>query len=898
MKILSNLVSQDVLRRGILVFASIITAITVSSCSVMKKDISEYQREEGDKLTRSYASHRSKMVSRIHYGLNFDLTGKSSSFNGSAKIEFTLERRSIEPLTIDFSGIVKKVDLNGENISWNQRQGYLLIESSKLKNGKNTIDIAFSAEYSSSGSGFIRYVDRATDKTYVYTNFEPDAAHRMFPHFDQPDLKASFETNVKAPNEWRIISTTEPIETARDAATKTVHFSASIPIPSYAYSIIGGEFLVTEKIANGVPLRLFYRPGMEKLINVEKWLQTTQQSLIFFERFLGSTYPFGKYDQILIPDLKPVAMENVAASTFREAFFSGEQSYLAKQRHSNVIAHELVHSWFGNLITVRWWDELWLNESLATYLATLQQASDSEFKYSAWTVFDSEVVQRAYDKDMQPSTHPVSMEIKSTEHVHNKFDGISYSKGAILLRQMHHVMGDTKFSAALSSFIRKYRGKNVVTKNLLDEFSSKLPFDVALWEKEWLKSRGINSITVDFSCDSRGLKKLNIVQKKSPYDGINRSQKIDIGFFKDEDGKLVLTETISALYSGSDSPVRIPDHIGCPDFILLNKGNLAYVRVLLDDKSLKFFLKNAGKFSDELALRIWSDLWYMVLQGTMSMEEYKNAVVSSLPLIKSDYLTRLLLQQLVAVKSYYEKFPLPRQSKLTALNEIERIAHGVVTSELRSMKFRSIALTQYINLVQSNEGLALLQESLSGGGLAKNMVIYQPSRWAMVLKLNQYAFGSYGELAHAELTKNPGSFSERSFKVSTLIQPNMDKKLDWLSSNISQQTRSASPGDALFLGAIFPSSQSEMGVKLFQNVIDLIEDMGKIEDSQKLANIIRSASINVCDEKSLAKLNGILGKKIHDQLPIVYEQLNDSIYQSRLCISLLKKQMMESSASI
>ncbi|MES2823538.1 MAG: M1 family aminopeptidase [Pseudomonadota bacterium] len=897
MKILSNLVSQEALRRGILVFASIITTITVSSCFVMKQDISEYQREEGDKLTKSYASHRSKMLSGIHYGLNFDLTGKSSSFDGSAKIEFTLERRSREPLTIDFSGIVKTVYLNGESIKWDQRQGYISIESFKLKNGKNTIEISFSAEYSLSASGFIRYVDRATGKAYVYTNFEPDAAHQMFPHFDQPDLKASFETKIKAPSEWRIISATDPIEIARDSATKTVHFSASRPIPSYAFSIIGGEFLVTEKIANGVPLRVFYRPGLEKVINVEEWLQTTQQSLFFFERFLGSPYPFGKYDQILIPNLTPVAMENVAASTFREAFFSGEQSYLAKQRHSNVIAHELVHSWFGNLISVQWWDELWLNESLATYLATLQQGSDSEFKNSAWTVFDNEIVQRAYDKDMQPSTHPVSMDIESTEHVHNKFDGISYSKGAILLRQMHYVMGDAKFSAALSSFIQKYRGKNVVTKNLLDEFSSKLSFDVALWEKEWLKSRGINSITADFSCGIRGLDKLNIAQTTSPYDDINRSQKIDIGLFNNEGGKLILTETISTFYSGSDSPVRVPDHIGCPDFILLNKGNLAYVRASLDDKSLRFFLKNAELFSDELALRIWSDLWYMVLQGTMSIEEYKNAIVSSLPVIKSDYLTRLLLQKLVVVKSYYEKFLLPRQSKLTALNEIERVGHGVITSELRSMKFRSIALTQYINLVQSNEGLALLQESLRGEGLAKNMVIDQNSRWAMVLKLNQYAFGSYEELARAELRKNPGPFSERSFKISTLIQPNIDKKLNWLNSHISPRLGSGSQDDMFFLSAIFSSSQSEMGVKLFQNVIDLIEGMGELEDSQMLANIIRSSSLNICEKQSLAKLNGILGK-IHDQLPIAYEQLNDSIYQSTLCISLLEKHMMESNTNI
>lgn len=840
-------------------------------------------REAGDSLTKDYAFYRSSVLSNIKYNLALDLTGVGDSFTGANTLEFDVGQPQVNTLTVDFKGDVTSVTLNGKAIRWAKKPGFIELVSPHFIQGRNSLAIEFKAQYAKSGMGLVRYLDATSNSRYVYTNLEPFSAHSVFPCFDQPDLRAVFQTTVKIPQLWTAISATDADEIVPAGGTQTVRFPESPIMPTYAYPLIAGQFAVYEDTYNEKPLRLYYRPIIEREIDPKQWLTETKAGLIFFEDTFSTSYPYAKYDQILLPDLQPVAMENVAASTFRESFFVGSDTYLKRQRHMNVIIHELSHMWFGNLVGIRWWDDLWLNESLATYFSAFMQAKASEFSDTAWMVFDNESILSAIDKDAKPSTHPVAMQIKSTDDIKGKFDGISYQKGASLVRQLHRRLGDDAFLAAVSAYLTEYQNRSAASENFLGVLESFSDFDSEPWSYQWLQTQGVNTLSVTYECHRQVVTSLTIAQATSPFSDVLRSQWVDLDLYRKNNKTLEHLQTVPVLYDGEKTILSSPKAVACPDFILINKDSTAYLQSEIGEESLSFFIDNQALFNDDVSLRVWSDLWQMVLGGSLGIDQYAQTLMASLPEVKSDYLTRILLQKLGAIKSLYERSPLPTQRKRSMLKAIEAAAYDVISSPQRPLAFRRIAFNFYINLVSTEPGLSRLKDSLAGIEVVPGVEVSARLRWFIITKLNKYAYADYESITEAEHGGDDSRMGNRMYEASKVIRPNAGYKTKWLEDYL------AGVGDQdaanFAVNALFPPSQAGIAQQQVGTILSMVAaEKHKLSDSDA-AKVITVSVKPICDKASVDAIKSRANAALKNNLQ-QRSELDDVWFEVDVCINL------------
>lgn len=382
---------------------------------VVESVVPTIERQASESLYEEYAKMRAQQVSNVSYNLQVTLGGKSPNFTGITDITFDLAANNQNDLTIDFDeGTVSSVKVNGKEAKFDYEKWFITIPKSALSAGKNTVTVAYERPYSTDGSGLHRFVDPENGEVYLYTDFQPFDANRLFPHFDQPDLKATYTTQVTAPKDWQVITSVRETSVKEVGDVKMWEFPQSAKFSSYIYSLHAGNYAVWEDQYEDIPLRLFARQSLAKYVKTEEWFVPTKQSFKFFNDYFDVRYPFLKYDQVVAPDFNAGAMENVAAVTFNEGYISrGEKSTRAKMSLANVIAHEMAHMWFGNLVTMRWWNGLWLNESFATYMANLEVAEASDFK-NTWDVFYSGTKQWAYRSDDSVNTHAIELPVSST----------------------------------------------------------------------------------------------------------------------------------------------------------------------------------------------------------------------------------------------------------------------------------------------------------------------------------------------------------------------------------------------------------------------------------------------------------------------------------------------------
>ncbi|MCJ8277145.1 MAG: M1 family aminopeptidase, partial [Bdellovibrionales bacterium] len=461
----------------------------LASCSFFKQESVGRKDESG--LTQVYAMLRSQSIDKVTYDLKFDLTNEKL-YRGETKINFILKNEI--PLSVDFAqGMIDQVYVNGKIIKHEPYNGHFInIPGDSVKLGQNTIDIKYSHEYSKNGAGFYRYIDVEDNKTYIYSHFEPYSANQLFPCFDQPDLKATYTTQVKAPKDWEVISSMRETE-------KTVHgdyadwtFPKTAKFSTYTYSLHAGDYHVWESIAktkkHEIPLRLFARQSLAKYVKADEWFTLTQQAFPYFEDLYGYPYPYVKYDQLIVPDFNAGAMENVAAVTFNEDHYvrRGEKTRSQRRRLASTLFHEMAHMWFGNLVTMKWWDDLWLNESFATYSATRALVEVSEFKES-WLTFNI-YKQSAYKADQAVTTHPITTVVKSTDEAFANFDSITYGKGASVLKQMAFYMGDGKYKKGLRTYFKRHAEGNTVLSDFMQAMESASQKDMSQWRERWLET--------------------------------------------------------------------------------------------------------------------------------------------------------------------------------------------------------------------------------------------------------------------------------------------------------------------------------------------------------------------------------------------------------------------------
>ena len=690
----------------------------------------------GRGLTREEAVARARLLSEVRYGVEVDLSGPSSELFGSVA---TVRFRCAEPGASTFLDLgarsVEAIELNGRQLP----AGAFDDGRVQLDNlaAENQVRVAATCAYEHSAVGLHRFEDPVDGNVYVYNHFEPYGA-RVFACFDQPDLKAEFELAVRAPAGWRVLSNGAPAGAAEPLPDGSARwsFEPTRPIPTYIMVLAAGPWHGVSQRHGDLDLGLWCRRSLAPHLDADEFLEVTKQGFDFFHRTFAYPYPFGrKYDQVLVPEMGG-AMEHVGCVTYSEEFvFRSRVTDATREVRANVILHELAHMWFGNLVTMRWWDDLWLNESFASFISVYAQVAATRFK-GGWVTFAQTEKNWAYEQDQLPSTHPIAAEVPDTDTVLTNFDGITYAKGAAVLRQLVAWVGEHAFTEGLRAYFRRHEFGNTDLRDFLAALEEASGRDLRPWSRAWLERAGVN--TLESSLDLAGsghaapVRAFTIRQEAPAEHHVLRPHRVTVGLYDRDGDGLSLRKRLEL--DVVDDAVPVPELAGlpAPDVALLNDADLTYAKVRLDPRSQAALSDGLGSLRDPLARTVgWGMFWDMVRDAELPTRDYLRLVLRHAQDEPEVGVLQDVLAKLCHAIDLYGD-PGARTARRTRLAEValaalDRAAPG---DDLQLAWARSLIATATVS-----EHLDLLRGLLDGSAAVEGLVVDTDLRWAIVRNL-------------------------------------------------------------------------------------------------------------------------------------------------------------------
>ncbi|WP_156759802.1 aminopeptidase N [Microbacterium karelineae] len=614
----------------------------------------------GENLTRVEAEERAGVVATRSYEIALDLTKGEEVFGSRSVVRFDATPGATTFIDL-IARDVREVTLNGRELEPSDVYADARIVLDQLEE-TNELIVDADCEYTHSGEGLHRFVDPVDGEAYLYTQFEVPDSRRVFAVFEQPDLKATFQFTVTAPKEWKVVSnqpTPEPIP-HEEGGSATWGFEPTPRISSYITALVAGPYEeIRDELVNSegrtIPLGVFARRSLWDDIDADYIFEKTKQGFAYYEEKFGVPYPFAKYDQLFVPEFNAGAMENAGCVTFTEAYvFRSKVTDAVKERRVVTILHELAHMWFGDLVTMKWWNDLWLNESFAEWASTIATAEATEWT-GAWTTFNAMEKTWAYKQDQLPSTHPVVAEIADLEDVQVNFDGITYAKGGSVLKQLAAYVGIDEFFAGVGAYFRKHAYQNTTLDDLLVELERTSGRDLGTWTKRWLETAGVNTLSPVIDDDVDGVITRFAVTQTAPADYPTiRPHRMGIGFFDLRNGRLERTHHVEVDIDGDLT--EIPELAGRrrPALVLLNDHDLAYAKIRLDAQSLRTAIAHIADIADPLARSlVWGAAWDMTRDGEMAARDYIDLVLSGLGSESESTTVRTTLAQVrLAAQTY------------------------------------------------------------------------------------------------------------------------------------------------------------------------------------------------------------------------------------------------------
>ncbi|MDH3429954.1 MAG: aminopeptidase N, partial [Gammaproteobacteria bacterium] len=691
-------------------------------------------------LTEQYAAFRATQVANVRYQLAVELDPSLDYFSGENRISFDLRDTSSD-LTVDFAGgEVFGASVNGVDIDADYNDTFITVAAATLREGPNEVVVRFSHGWSDNGSGLYRYDDPGDGLNYLYTDFEPYDANAAFPLFDQPDIKGRFTLSVTAPVDWHVISTHREtsIEQATDA-TRTWQFPETPPIPTYVMSLHAGAYSVWEDREFRIPLRLFARQSMAGLVGPDTgmWFEYTRAGFDFFEDYYGVDYPYEKYDQLIVPDFNSGAMENAGAVTFTERSFIQRDGWSYKEQKNliEVIMHEMAHMWFGNLVTMKWWNGLWLNETFAEFMGYHAAAAKLDID-DAWQGFFLDRKFIAYWTDQRSTTHPVETPVADTDSVGANFDMISYAKGAAVLRQIEFRLGQDVFRRGITTYLKRHAEGNARIQDFVAALAEESGADLEDWAHEWLYVAGANTIEAQFSCADDRVTEFVLLQRAPTDYPVLRTQKVQLGLFRDVDGTVVTSAVIPVVYSGASTAVAEAVGEACPDLVYPNHGDFGYMLVQLDPRTRRNLAAMIGRIDDDFQrVMFWQTLWDNVRFAQIPVTDYLDAAFASAA-HEDDINNVDQVYAFVATAVNYLRDMQDRGSELLAVYRPKAETITWKNVERTRGDLQTMYLDRYLAFASSNAALDMYVHILEGKTGIENREIDQDRRWTMLRTLS------------------------------------------------------------------------------------------------------------------------------------------------------------------
>ncbi|MCC3768852.1 aminopeptidase N [Streptomyces sp. UNOC14_S4] len=600
----------------------------------------------GENLTRDEARERARLLAVDAYEVALDL--RSAVGAGPEHRTFrsvtTIRFRCAEPGAASFADLVApsvaSVTLNGEKLDPAAVFDGTRIALPSLA-AENVLVVDAQCAYSRTGEGLHRFVDPEDGEVYLYTQYEPADARRVFANFEQPDLKAPFTFSVTAPAEWTVISNgaADGEPESLGGGGLTWRFVPTRPISTYITAVVAGPYHVerdhySRTAADGsvldIPLAALCRKGLARHFDADEIFTVTKQGLDFFHENFDYPYPFGKYDQAFVPEYNIGAMENPGCVTFREEFvFRGKVTRSAYERRANVILHEMAHMWFGDLVTMEWWDDLWLKESFADFMGSFSQVEATRYE-NAWITFANQRKAWAYRADQLPSTHPITADIRDLEDAKLNFDGITYAKGASVLKQLVAYVGRDAFLEGARRYFKRHAYGNTRLTDLLSVLEETSGRDMAGWSRAWLQTAGVNSLTPQVTYDAGDrITELAILQEAAPTHPELRPHRVAVGLYRRREADGALVRYARAEVDVAGPRTTVAELVGAerPELVLVNDDDLTYCKIRFDEASLTTLRKHLGELTDPLARALcWSALWNLTRDGLMPARDFVDLV--------------------------------------------------------------------------------------------------------------------------------------------------------------------------------------------------------------------------------------------------------------------------------
>ena len=721
-------------------------------------------------ITREEATLRSGVVKAGAYRVTVDVTGNGvadpeRTFTSHTELDFVSQGGSTHLDVI--ADEIRSATLDGSPLPTDEFDGYRL-PLKDLTEGSHTIVIDAVCRFSRTGEGLHRFVD--TDgKIYLYSQFETADARRMYATFEQPDQKATFQLTVLAPAHWNVFTNSRSVagELIGEGIARFEHAPTPV-ISTYITALVAGEYHVVRgqitSAAGLLPASVACRASMAEFLDADRILETTQRGFDVFESTFGVPYAFDSYDQIFVPEFNFGAMENAGCVTFRDQYlFRSRVTAREMEARDNTILHELAHMWFGDLVTMRWWDDLWLNESFAEWASHFAADKIAE-KYGTganpWASFSNERKAWAYMQDQLSTTHPIAADMSDLEKVEQNFDGITYAKGASVLKLLVSFVGIEAFAKGVGSYFRKHAHGNTTLTDLLSELETASGRDLSWFTGQWLESAGVNTLRAEFEVDETGtFTRFAIVQTAPEAWPMLRTHRLGIGIYANTDNGLERVDYVETDISGERTDV--PDLVGRPrrDVVLLNDGDLTFAKVRLDEMSRNTLVNGIDRLADPLARAVtWSLFWDSVRDAEIAPQELVSLALQGIGSEKDMAAITTVLAQAAACSG---RFMAPELREAANMKLVTGLAGLLKDAEPGSDAQLIIAKT-LIGVARSESACELIRGWLQNEEVPTDLAVDTDVRWLIVATLARRGVFGEEEIATELERDNTNTGAERA----------------------------------------------------------------------------------------------------------------------------------------
>ena len=733
-------------------------------------------------LTRAEAEVRADLLRVDSYDIRLDLTdggGKPAdrTFRSTTTIRFACTRPGESTFVDVIADRLHAVTLNGADVDVTGYRPGTGITLPDLR-AQNELVVDGDLLFTNTGEGLHRFVDPLDGETYLYTQFEAADAKRMYACFDQPDLKATFTISTIVPDGWAVSSNGALVETEQLRAGKLLRFATTERMSTYITALVAGPYHVVRSTHDGIDLGLWCRKTLARDLDADELFEITAQGFDWYHANFGVRYPFGKYDQAFVPEFNAGAMENAGCVTFHEdCVFGSRVTEARREQRAETILHEMAHMWFGDLVTMRWWDDLWLNESFATYASVLCQVNATRWR-DGWTTFANVEKTWAYRQDQLPSTHPIAADAPDVQTAEANFDGITYAKGASVLKQLAAYVGVEQFLAGLRQYFVEHAYGNTTLADLLSALEQASGRDLGQWSKLWLETAGINTVRPEFTVADGRYTSFALVQSapdETAPSNVLRPHRLAVGLYDERDGSLVRTHRVEL--DLTEARTEVAELVGReqPALVLINDDDLTYCKARLDEHSFAT-LRDGGiaRLSGSLPRALaWSAAWDMTRDGDLPARDYVQLVAAG-AVHESDVgvMQSLIGQALRALDSYTDPAWSP-----TGYAALAEVAHRAVLSAEPGSDHQLAWMHALINSARSPEHLAFVRAVLDGSSALDGLAVDHELRWSLVRTLAANGVIGADEIA-AQLERDPSAASQRYAATARALLPSAEAKAE------------------------------------------------------------------------------------------------------------------------